>query len=147
MAAIIKQYPVTRESVERWMVEHITQKNVYKAWKTTKQKNVKEFIKLQRLDIVHNLKLIFEEQGILEFPVVNRLGRNIRRFASEQSLKASDVYDDVRKWTLEKYKNKKQQILNMELQENDEIEPRTQSNDPYYQYKSVFKAEKFVYIG
>ncbi len=34
------RYPMVREAAERWMVDHILQKNVYKKWSKTKKNDV-----------------------------------------------------------------------------------------------------------
>ncbi len=55
MTNLILKHPLSRESAERWMVEHIDAKTVYNNWKKRKTEFVKKFINQIKHDILINI--------------------------------------------------------------------------------------------
>eukprot|EP01083_Nonionella_stella_P191388 708435_1 len=71
MNTLILKYPTKRESASRWMVEHILQKNVYKAWKKEKKKQIDEFIERRKVSIVRNLKVLHDTPDLENVEFMN----------------------------------------------------------------------------
>ena len=101
---LILHKALNRESMERWMVEHILQKSTAMQWKRSKQKKVNEFIERNDLMIKNNLKRIVNVKTAEytdEFLGGSTVRRKISRCADKLCLKGVDIYDDVRKYALE----------------------------------------------
>ncbi len=143
--AILKN-PMNREAAERWMVDQITQKNVYIKWKKLKQEKVEQFIKsLGNETILRNVKLIFEKESMDNIPIGNTISITVREFAVKHLLKEQDVYVDLRNYAMNKYKDIDMDLI--DLQELDTcIDDNNKQTDVYYQYKSLFKMTKCDFI-
>ncbi len=76
---------------------------------------------------------------------MNTIAYDIQRFAKRIKLNEQDVYNDLRNFTLNKYKNANLELIQMEDNVID-IKNNIQ-NSPYYNYTSLFTASKIEYIG
>ncbi len=102
MEKVITENTMERISAERWMVDHITQKNVYIKWLKQKKTDVSEFlIDMDNIGyVLQNLKLIFNKKCIDEFPLINNLSYQIKEFSTRIKLKEQDVYKELRDYTI-----------------------------------------------
>ncbi len=98
MKIIIMENPMQRISAERWMVDHITQKNVYKKWRKQKKQEVSEFI--ANMDgvgcILKNLKVIMSSKKVDQLPLLSNLLYQLTEFSSRVKLNEQDIYSDLR---------------------------------------------------
>ncbi len=133
-------------SAERWMVDHITQKNVYIKWLKQKKTDVSEFlIDMDNIGyVLQNLKLIFNKKCIDEFPLINNLSYQIKEFSTRIKLKEQDVYKELRDYTFNKYKDANLELI--EIEGNDVEIKEDIKDDPYYKYKSIFRTKKVEYL-
>ncbi len=125
----------------------IEQKNVYTQWLKEKKQATKGFISSMKDEILRNLKLVFTTKNFEddEWPVMNALGWSIRDFGRKNKLKEQDVFTEVKEYALSKFKNANLDLI--ELQENTVMDnENSKQNDPYYQFKSIYKREKCEYI-
>ncbi len=70
-----------------------------------KQNAVSKFIESLQVDILNNLKLILKTNDVDNIPFGNKISMEIRSFSMLHSLKEGDVYQDVRKHVMNKYKD------------------------------------------
>ena len=153
MNELIKTQALNRESAERWMVEHILQKSTADNWKRAKQKKVNEFISASDLLIKRELKSINKVKSKdydEAFPVSSRLRQKMSDCAKRLSLKEVDIYDDVRQYALEEYKEATLDLIDSSSDDSSSSSSSSEEESephPYTPFKPLFsKAKKYEYV-
>ncbi len=74
---------------------------------------------------------------------MNRVGTEITKFCTKHLLKEEDIYGELRKFVMNRYKDVP--LDSIQLQESNDEEIIIEDS-PYYQYKSVLDCDKIEYI-